>query len=71
MADAVRCRRCSRALLSDWQEVGLGPVCAARLGLVRRPKLRLPAPRPVPHPPGQPDLLDLLDELNSEGEWRP
>ena len=65
MTDTAECRRCHRRLLSDWAEVGLGPKCAARLGLVRAKRARAVRPVRVEHPE-QPSLLDLLEVMDME-----
>jgi len=64
---AVRCNRCRRVLISDWASVGLGPVCAARLGLQRRRvRVRVPVRTGV----GEPvlDGWDELEEINEGSE---
>lgn len=44
-ATLVRCHRCRRVLVDpDWQAVGLGRVCAERLGLERKRSIRVRRP---------------------------
>lgn len=60
----VRCHRCRRVLVDPrWVPVGLGRVCAARLGLVLVPKPRVRQPRrgPVAEQPPLPGLDQELE----------
>jgi hypothetical protein len=63
-ATPPRCNRCRR-VLSDprWCAVGLGRVCASRLGLVLAPKPRVRAP--VRTGGGEVPVLDGWDELET------
>lgn len=69
MTVTARCNRCRRPLRDPvWVVVGLGPVCAARLGLVRiRPPLA-PAPPRAAAAVQQPSLLDLVDATEGEND---
>ena len=63
-AAAVRCHRCRRVLVDPrWVPVGLGRVCAARLGLVLAPKPRVRQPKrgPVAEQPPLPGLDQELE----------
>jgi hypothetical protein len=70
----VRCNRCRR-VLSDprWCAVGLGRVCAARLGLVLRSELRRRIRVRAGGGVGEPvldGLAELMEEIDeSEGTW--
>lgn len=65
-----RCRRCRRVLADPrWVPVGLGRVCAGRLGLVLAPKPRVRRPRSNPVGEHQPVLFHLpQEEINGEIE---
>lgn len=68
----VRCNRCHRPMTDPrWCAVGLGRVCAARLGLVLAPKPRVRAPIRTDGGEEVPvlDGLNELMEINKEERW--
>lgn len=58
-----RCRVCNRALKSPrWRKVGLGPVCAKRLGLrLVQPRPTLVPQSPVRRSEGDEDQMVLFE----------
>jgi hypothetical protein len=63
----VRCNRCHRVLVDpQWVAVRLGRVCAERLGLQRKRRVRAKRPRQqgTEHQP----VLEGLDEINDSNE---
>lgn len=59
-----RCRVCFRVLRADpWRTVGVGPICARKLGLLpaRQPAAPVAPLRPAAPLEGQLDLFELAD----------